>query len=342
MIAAVLTLALSHASAARARETGHQYFHFLGSLLAGALHLIRKLCSRDIISIARRFHSSIADENIVTAIFNHLAVVRALNQTSARAITMRYPNYVNKYVTDYLAKSLGKQTRREILKYHHEFLDKHVAKNFYEQLFELRPILWQEDIEDDYAISISFDETYHSEGDIAITFSRNNVVLYLLSFTIVPGHLVGVAEPQVLFIGRLQGSKGVAEEIKVATKACHDIAPANLLLAAAEMIASQLGINAISSVGNEEQLAISSGRSSGCYFDYDVFWKSHLVCDDDTKFYTIPVPFPGKSLDQLSAAHRRRARKKRQLKKDIADRVGEAFAVRFVKRFEPRPLASSE
>ena len=319
--------------ATAARSSGHLlYVPFVKSIYAGTFHLIRKVFSTDFIAILSRFHKSVSDESIVAMMIGHFEVVRIMNCSGARALTKRYPNYVNKYVTDYLAKRFSKKSRREILKFHHQYLMEHVTESFYEQILQSRSVLWNEIVdENSYAISLSFSPQWHSEGDLSLTFDRNDIPLYEISFTIVPGDLIGCAADHALLIGRVQGRKGQIEPIRIGTKAFHDIAPPHLLLAAAQSIAGVLAIGVVGGVSNEQQLARSVYDASDCYFNYDAFWETYLVQKKSAVIYTITVPFPDKPIEQVNAAHRRRARLKRRLRKQIADSVGATFAKNFLK-----------
>jgi uncharacterized protein VirK/YbjX len=316
---------------------GAHYGAFTKSICAGAAHLIRKVFSSNFLTVLSRFRASATDEPILAAIFGHMEIIRVLNHCGARALTSRFPNYSNKYITEYLAKSFDKNTRRNILKFHHRYLAAHVSDRFYEQILQSRSILWSETIDGAcYSISMSFSAQWHSEGDISLTFDKDGVALYEVSFTIIPGQLAGCTAEQAVLVGRIQGRKGQAELIRAGTRACHDIAPPNLLVAGIESIAAVLGVHALAGVSNREQLAKSVYDMPGCYFDYDVFWQTFLIERRDAPIFTIQVPFPEKPIQQVSVTHRRRARNKRRLKKQIAESVGKTFAKTFLKT--PLPL----
>jgi hypothetical protein len=328
-----LPLALSAAALflAAARERNEPAL-FLKSVYAGTRHFLRKAFSRNIVAILARFYRATSDEPIIALLLGHLEVVRQLNLPGPRALTQRHPNYVNKYMTEYLAKDFGQKSRRKILQFHHQYLIRHLIESFYDQVLQNKPILWQEKIDqNNYAISISFNSVWHSEGDLSLTFDRDGLSLYEISFSVVPGELVGSEAGQVLLIGRVQGRKGQAEAIKLSTKACYDIAPPHLLVTAAESIASVLAINVIGGVSNGQQIAKSVFDAQGCYFDYDAFWEKHLVRNKPANIYIISIPFPEKPIEQISATHRRRTRMKRRLRKQIGATIGETFAKMFLK-----------
>ena len=309
-----------------------EQYHAARSIYAGTAHLIHKLWSRDTSLIISKFGKSVSGEPMAAMLVRHLDVVRTLNRCGARALTQSYPNYANKYATHYLAKSLGKNARREILKFHHYFLSQRVTEHFYDEILNGGKTLWQETIDENrYAIWLSFNPQFHSEGDVSLIFGTNDRPLYELSFSIVPGKEIGSASEQVLLIGRVQGRIGEAGAIKVSTKAFHDIAPPHLLLAAALSIADVLAIDAIAGVGNDDQLAKSSEEVSGCYFDYDAFWNKFFFNKNAANIYEAHIPLPEKPLEQFRRDHRRRAVLKRRIKKQIAEHAGATFAKNFLK-----------
>jgi uncharacterized protein VirK/YbjX len=230
-----------------------------------------------------------------------------------------------------LAKRFDKKTRRQILKFHHQYLMNHVVEDFYETITQARSVLWSETLDGGtYSISVSFNPTWNSEGDISLTFDTNGTPIYEISFTIVPGTVIGCGAKPALLIGRIQGRIRRTETIRIATRACHDIAPPYLLVATAVSIAAALKIAVIGGVTNEEQLGRSVNEAEVFYFDYDAFWETFPVTKGSTNFYVITVPFPEKPLDQIGRSHRRRTKAKRRLKKQIAEGAAAAFTKKFL------------
>jgi uncharacterized protein VirK/YbjX len=319
-----------YSASGRAAEAD-QFSKFFRSIYAGTAHVFRKLYSGNPGTIIAKIRKFISDEPIVAAVNGHLKVVRALNGSGASALTKRYPNYVNKYATDYMAKSFSQRTRREILQFHHQYLAGHVTPVFYEVILNGGEILWSETLAGNrYSISVVFNHQFHSEGDVSLSFDKDGLPLYAISFTIVPGRSVGSASDQAMLIGVIQGRIGQAEEIRASTKACHDIAPPYLLLAASLSIAEVLGIGVVAGVTDCEQLA-KSREGTACFFDYDAFWETLLVRKNVAGFYEGSIPLPEKLLVQTVSKHRGKVRLKRRMKKEIADQVGQTFARYFTK-----------
>ena len=164
---AVVSTGRSHAA--------EQHILTVKSICAG----IRRLGAANLLKFSRLF----LDESPFAAITGHFEVVATLNRCGARALVKCDPNYVNKYTTDYLAKSFNKRDRREILQFHHRFLAERLSELFYEDILDSNSdrTLWTEILGGNrYAISISFNAKDHYEGDISLTFDLNDVSLYEL------------------------------------------------------------------------------------------------------------------------------------------------------------------
>jgi uncharacterized protein VirK/YbjX len=323
--AATLTMA-----PARDRAIG-QFFQFLKSFWAGTVYLILRLCRNNIFVFASRFRQCLCGETIVRTIVEHLEVLRVLNGGGARALIKRDPNYANKYFRPYLAKSFSKSAKRAILKFHHQFLLNHVNESFYERISQGGWVLWSETIEESrYAISMSFDAQWHSEGDVSLALYRNDILLYLTSFSIVPGSLIGCAAEKVIMVGRVHGSRGQAAAVRDAMHECQRIAPPHLLLVAVQAIAAALAIDTVAGVTSQEQLVKREQNATKFLFDYDAFWETFARTTKGAIVYAIPVPFARK--EPPTGASRTKARRQRQrFKEQVAANVGAAFAREFVK-----------
>ena len=138
--------------------------------------------------------------------------------------------------------------------------------------------------------------------------------------------MIGCSSDQAILVARVQGTIGHADAIKLATKACHDIAPPHLLVASAISIARVLGIETFAAVSNKEQLAKHRNDVSRFYFDYDAFWGSLSVKRNVADIYESVIPLPEKRIEQIQRTHRRRTLKKRLLKREISETVATTFA----------------
>ena len=305
------------------------FYQVMRSICATAIHSIQKLYlgQTSIAILVSKLRGFFSGEPLPSVIGGHLRVVRALNRSGARALIHRHPYYVNKYARDYLANSFNKAQRREALLFHHNYLtEKQITERFYEEVLENSPYLWNEIIDgNQYAIRMTI-HLRHQEGDLSLIFLMNDRELYGISFSIVPGKMVDSAGNQALLIGNIQGRLGEAEAIRVGTQACHDVAPPYLLLAAVSSIADVLAIKTIAGVGNEEQIIKARKDDSGCYFDYDRFWKTLSLKKNSANFYEGSVPLREKSIKLIKSKNRGRTRLKRRFRQQVFEHVGATFA----------------
>jgi len=284
---------------------------FLSKLIyAVTINSVRRLLKNGVVGMTTKVFSfasavSISDGSIINTIVRHLEVVRVMTRPNTISLTKRHPSLIYKYFGMYIAKSFTITDRREILTAHYLYMDNILKDTFYDQLWKAKPVLWQKMIDKElFTISLRFAHNDDYQGDLSLIFEKDLVTLYELSFTLVPGRLIGIAAARVLLVARVQGRSNQFEAIRRATKMCHDIAPPYLLMAAAQAIAGALDIGHIAGVSNKEQLTIGMVEP----FNYDAFWEKFLAIKTCLNFYVIPMPFCGKPIEQISAGHRRRTR----------------------------------
>jgi uncharacterized protein VirK/YbjX len=300
---------------------------FLKSIYSGTSDLIGKALGGDFSVVTSKFLGSASDESVLSMIIGHFEIVRVMNRHGTRALSQRHPELVNKYLRSYLAKSFGIRTRREIVKFHYQCLRQHVIDSFYQEIMRDGAILWNEIMDQSrYTISLLFDPVTEKVGDLCLRVGKDGISLYEMSFTIVPGCLIGCASDKAILVGRVQGTKEQIEAIKVATRACQHVPPAHLLMVALQAIAEALAIGAVAGVSNTERLGKARSDENGLYFDYDAFWETFFVAKKTAGIYEIPVPFREKPLEQIKTSGRRRTRLKRRFKNRIAVSIGAAFA----------------
>jgi uncharacterized protein VirK/YbjX len=83
-----------------------------------------------------------------------------------------------------------------------------------------------------YRIAMESSRFVYSEVELSLNLEVNGKVVFVLSFTIVPGRVLGFEAPDILMITRLQGVRGCQRQIHDVTKALHEVAPNALLVAA--------------------------------------------------------------------------------------------------------------
>ncbi len=314
---------------------------FLSKLIyAVTIDFFRRLIKNGVVGMPTKILSSasavsISDGSIIRTTVGHLEVFRVMTRPNTISLTRRHPSLINKYFGTYIAKSFTINDRQEILISHYLYMSNIVKDTFYDQLWKAKPVLWQQMSDKElFTISLRFNHLHDYEGDLSLIFEKDLVTLYELSFTLVPGRLIGIAAARALLVARVQGVSKQFEAIRRATKMCHDIAPPYLLMAAAQAIAGALDIGHIAGVSNKEQLTKDMVEP----FNYDSFWEKFLAIKTCLNFYVIPMPFSGRPIEQISAVHRRRTRFKRQFKIQIAECVRISFVEKFLK-MQPRDEA---
>jgi uncharacterized protein VirK/YbjX len=159
------------------------------------------------------------------------------------------------------------------------------------------------------------------EGELSLNFEVNGEVVFVLSFSIVPGRLVGLEAPDVLLIARLQGVKGCNEQIHFATKTLHEVAPPALLLAALQGIAGAFEIQDIAGVCFDRQFSYDQEFSTRFKEAYDDFFADVGAIRNAANFFCSPIPLQEKPLSFVKQGHKTRTKRKRAFKQQIADSV---------------------
>jgi uncharacterized protein VirK/YbjX len=170
-------------------------------------------------------------------------------------------------------------------------------------------------------MSVSYPATL-GEGELNLYFQVNSVEVYVLSFIMVPGRLPGADVENSIFITRLQGTKGCADAIKLATKSVGDVSPPLILMAAVQGIATALGIKFILGINSKDHVS-TDGRppTRDLISAYDEFWVSIEGKRLPSGLFLFPIPLPDKPLVLIKQNHRPRVRSRRAFRNSVAQRV---------------------
>jgi uncharacterized protein len=176
-----------------------------------------------------------------------------------------------------------------------------------------------------YRVAAGLSKYVSLEGELSLNLQVDDEVVFILSFTIVPGWVAGIEAPDVLLITRLQGVKGHPSEIRDATRAFNDVAPAALLVTVLQGVAQAFrvpGLAGISAVANPSWCQEYSAPLKAAYDDFFVELGG---VRNQVDFFSIPVSIQDKPSAPTSASHKNRTRKKRAFKQQIADHVREVL-----------------
>ena len=230
------------------------------------------------------------------------------------------PRFLFKYLThDYLSRSMNVAARCSCFVHHYrrlyaEFPDRVLRRILAGEM----PLLEIGQGDSRFAVTMGLSKPWDKEGELSLNLLVEGTLVYVLSFSIVPGREVGVDEPDVLLLARLQGERGAYKLIAKATREMHDVAPAALLLAALQGVGEALGIRTMASVRGIDQTSYRVEFDHNFRSAYDEFFGELGVPLNEAGYFVSPIPVPEKPLAQIKQGHKLRTRQKREFKRMIA------------------------
>ena len=155
-----------------------------------------------------------------------------------------------------------------------------------------------------------------NEGEIIIQFESRGKSLYSVTFSIVPGRVLGSAtqDSNVILISRMQGKAGAFAAIRSATKAMGEVAPRAVLIHVLQGIAAAIDIRTIVGVSAANQLSSETSDAKAFHRAYDQVFQSIGAIGPNEGFYSFDAPLPERP---LARGHRGRKQTKRDFKQTI-------------------------
>jgi uncharacterized protein VirK/YbjX len=255
-----------------------------------------------------------------------LRVATAIRFSETRPIVQAAPRLIFKYLGAYISMDLSRKERAAVLMDHYTFLRGRVVGDFFRNIVDSPLELWRHDVDEHtYRISLSFPRATHDEGDLALIFHADDEDLYTLSFSIGPGSVAGGFKGLALYISRVQGRARRLPLISKASKDCCDVAPAWILLAAAEGIATALEVRHMIGVGASSQISADKEHQTDLVKVYDEFWLASGGSRLDRNMFYLAVPPVLKPIQAIQRDHRRRALRKREFRRLVAEKVCRAY-----------------
>jgi uncharacterized protein len=259
----------------------------------------------------------------------HRRLLKVLNAPHTRGILRQVPRTAYRYTLPYLSSNFERATRLELLMAHYRFMNDRLGAHFCEGVANGTLSLWgceRQGHQFNIRVSGPCAVSGHREGELTFTLQMDRTDLCKISFSIVPANTLslpaGSAPPRhghTLYIGRVQGVVGAFEQIRLATKACHDIAPPDLLMSCMAGMARALGIEVIGGVGIEHSISSESIQQSNMSFDYTDFWDRYHGLKTTDGHHLMSVPFQEKPIQAVAVKHRKRTLVKREFKRGITD-----------------------
>jgi len=229
------------------------------------------------------------------------------------------PVFAVKYLTpDYLAQGFTVKERATCFLHHYEHLHAALPDRILRQtLHEDITIHEFPDADGRFSLTMGLSRPYDEEGELSLHLRVDGEIVFVLSFTIVPGSVVQSPAAENLLITRLQGVKGCYSQISLATRSLHSVAPAALLLAALQGIAEAFGIGEIAAISAARQTSYSHGCATSFKEAYDDFFDELGMSKTAAGFYRASVPLPAKPLASIKQGHKLRTKEKRAFKRRI-------------------------
>ncbi len=261
--------------------------------------------------------------NVLGNLTAHRRLSRLLALPEFTELTNRHPQLPYLYLgSRYLARRFTVAARCTALIHHYSYLHANLPDAFLSRILFDEVTLWDQNIQmHRYSLTLGFSRPIRNEGELSISFQVDGVTVSLLSFTIVPGHLVGLQVEHALLVSRMQGERGCFEQIRHATKALNDVSPSLLLVAALQGVADALGIRYSAAVCAIDQVANKEPESLDFKAAYDEFWVSLGATKGMSDLFHLPFPLPEKSLDLVKQKYRLRVKSRRQFRRQVAEDV---------------------
>ena len=173
------------------------------------------------------------------------------------------------------------------------------------------------------------------EGDLALIFRCDGNPLYKLSFSFIPGSVIGLEKETVLFIGGSQGYRGTVSESRRAAKVLGEVCPATLLLLVLKAVTKALGLYSIVGVSLEHHSCdvLSTGKIQPL-LAYDDFWQANGA-KKNGYFYHMTSELAFRPSEAASSAHRARARRKQERKMGLYAEMLAKFGISQSQEFAP-------
>jgi len=254
-----------------------------------------------------------------------LEISQLLKEPAFQDLTATYKELRYKYLSDdYLVRDFTVAERASCFVHHYSYLNATFPPSLLRQaLHGDISILRINESGNLYEITMGLSKPSDcdKEGELSLFLRVNGSPVFNLSFTVVPGGIVGSQAPDVLLITRIQGMPGCFHPISLATRTLHEVAPPALLIAALEGIASAFGIRAMAGVSATRQASYCEEWADSLKAAYDDFFASigAIRCPDN--FFLSPLPTQQKPLVFIKKGHKTRTRKKRAFRQQVAGDV---------------------
>jgi uncharacterized protein VirK/YbjX len=255
-----------------------------------------------------------------------IEIFRALALPGCRNLALTDPRFPFKYViSNYLARGLTPAERAACFLHHYRRLNALMPASLLRQTLQEGLTAFEAQIGGcHYSITMGLATgADFREGELSLELRVDNVRIYVLQFTVVPGAAVRSNAQDVVLVSRLQGVRGCYPQIYSATKAFYEVAPPALLIGALHGVARAFGIAEWAGVSADNQTCYGDDHPDMFNTAYDEFFSRQGATRSSANFFVSPVPFEEKPLAQVKNGHKARKKKRRAIRLHLANEVCE-------------------
>jgi uncharacterized protein VirK/YbjX len=263
----------------------------------------------------------------------HRRVFRTLNSSEFRQILPKQPQASRKYLLPfYLTLDLNTAQRADAFCYHYEYVREQFSEYAVRKIFDDDFELWSHsDSDSNHRIAVRFSHPIDSEGEFSVEYVFNNKPIYLISFTLIDGHILGIMAETVCLVTRIQGTKNNFDAMRQATKSLNEISPAFALVSALQGFLGAFDVKRMIGVSADQQVcAKKPGFVPEAYVHLYQAHGGIRLADlrGSTEgapsalhggYYSISIPAAEKPIDHIKQHHRARTLAKRRRRKQIRD-----------------------
>ena len=261
-----------------------------------------------------------------TNISEQFSVMQLLRNRAVASYVCANPKFLFKYLPPrYLIRNMSAPTRTTCFLHHYKYLLSQLSDNSLRTILREDVTVFQlQDGEHRFEITMGRSrDIRHSrhvdhEGELSLNLLVDHSHVYVLSFTIVPGWVVGSQTVDVLMITRIQGALGVFPKISQASKAMRGMPADMILMTALRGVAEAFGIREMAGVSAARHLCYCEDDDAIFKKSYDEFFLRVGAARNSADFFIALFPLPEKPLSQVKRGQKTRARARRAFKEQMA------------------------
>ena len=175
------------------------------------------------------------------------------------------------------------------------------------------------------SITLCLSNPVYLEGEMSLLLKVDGERTHILSFTIVPGDVVGCDAEYAILISRLQGVKNNGGCLSHRAAISLGVQPQKALLDALQGVALAIGIHYLSGIRAKYQSFYSEEHAGLFLKAYDQFYADNGMSATSDSIFASPVPL---SFGPIRASNRRRARMRRATRREIIESVQQSIAAK--------------